>query len=262
MAEVSQFTQPDSSPAYFIDFLDFLDNRKEIQNLRRDIEQRLSLSAGQKVIDVGCGIGGATFPIADLVGPTGQVVGVDISAALIEVATRRASNKAGIEFRLGDVCALPFPDDFFDVARSERVFLYLPDRLAAIHEIRRVVKPGGRVVLVDTDFDSCAIYSATPDLTRKYTSIVASSMPNPNSARELPALARQAGLKAVTVETFAVTTPHEFLARIYGGALSSAVERGVVTQTEIVEWLTEQASLQASGNFFHAWLFVVVSGTA
>ena len=58
----------------------------------------------------------------------------------------------------------------------------------------RVTKPGGRVVLMDTDIDCTAIHSTNPALTRKMTSIMAASLPNPNSARELPALAKQAGL--------------------------------------------------------------------
>lgn len=116
--------------------------------------------------------------------------------------------------------------------------------------MRRVVKPGGRVCLVDTDIDSTAIYSTKPALTGKMTSIVVASIPNPNSARELPALARQAGLKDIQTETFALTTPYEFLVRAMAGSLSKAAEDGVVPRAEVDEWLGEQASLHGSGDFF------------
>jgi ubiquinone/menaquinone biosynthesis C-methylase UbiE len=76
------------------------------------------------------------------------------------------------EFRLGDACSVPYPDVFFDVARSERLFLYLPDRLAAIKELMHVVKPGGRVCLLDTDIDCTGAYSKNPVLMRKMTSLV------------------------------------------------------------------------------------------
>lgn len=262
MAEIGNFTQPDTSPTYFIDFLDFLDNHADVKNFRAETVKRMNLAGGHKVLDVGCGIGGATFPLADITGPSGLAAGVDISSALIGVATGRATNRSGLEFRVGDACAIPYPDGFFDVARTERVFLYLPDRLAAIREMKRVVKPGGRVCLIDTDVDCTAIYSANAALTRKMTSIVAASMPNPNSARELPALARQAGLKDIRTETFALTTPHEFFLRVVSGALSKAVADGLVPRSEVDQWLGEQASLHARGDFFQMWFFVLVTATA
>lgn len=261
MAEIGKFTQPDASPNYFIDFLEFLDKREAIQNMRTETAKRLSLAAGQRVLDVGCGIGGATFPLAEVTGANGLAAGVDSSSAMIEVASRRANGRAGIEFRLGEACAIPYPDKFFDAARCERVFLYLPDRLAAIHEMKRVVKPGARICLVDTDLDSTAVYSKKLALNRKMTSIVAATVPNPNSARDLPALAKQAGLKALQSETFAMPTPHEFFLRVMAGSLAKAAETGTVARAEVDEWLDEQASLAASGDFFQAWLFVLVTGT-
>ena len=261
MAEISNFTQPDTSPAYFIDFLDFLDNHPDVKNVRTVTASRMNLAPGHKVLDLGCGVGGATLLLAELTGPTGLAAGLDVSSALIDVATRRTVNRPGIEFGVGDACGIPYPDGFFDVARSERVFLYLPDRLAAIREMKRVVKPGGRVCLMDTDFDATAIYSAKLALTRKMTSIIAASMPNPNSARDLPALARQAGLKDVKTETFAVTTPHEFFVHAMAGSLFKAAEDGAVPRSEVDEWLGEQSSFHASGDFFQMWFLVFVQGT-
>lgn len=261
MAEFSKFTQPDTAPAYFIDFLDFVDNHADVRNFRTETAKRMNLAPGHKLLDIGCGIGGATFPLADVTGPTGLAAGVDVSSALIEVATRRASNRPGLEFRVGDACAIPYPDGFFNVARTERVFLYLPNRLAAIQEMKRVVKPRGRVCLIDTDFDCTAIYSTKPALARKMTSIVAASIPNPNSARELPALARQADLRDIKTETFAITTSYEIFVRGMASSLSKAADDGIVPRSEVDEWLGEQASLQASGHFFQAWFFVFVIGT-
>jgi ubiquinone/menaquinone biosynthesis C-methylase UbiE len=261
MPKISNFTQPDNSPTYFIEFLEFLDSYDDIKNFRAESAKRLHLAPGQKVLDLGCGIGGATFPIAGMVGPAGLVAGVDISSAMIEVAERRANGRPGMEFRVGAACAVPYPDQLFDVARSERLFLYLPDRLAAIHEMKRVVKPGGCVCLIDTEVESTAIYSKRPALTRKMTSLVSASMPNPNSARDLPALARQAGLSNVKTETFAITTPHEFFVRVMAGSVAKAAEDGIVPRAEVDEWLDEQAALHTQGDFFQMWFFVMVLGT-
>jgi ubiquinone/menaquinone biosynthesis C-methylase UbiE len=261
MAEMTNFTQPDTSPAFFIEFLEFLDNHQFVKTLRNKSNESLNITAGHKVLDLGCGIGGATIPIAEITGPTGLAAGVDLSSAMIEHATRRAANRSEIEFRLGDACSVPYPDAFFDVARSERLFLYLPDRFAAIKEMMRVVKPGGRVCLLDTDIDCTGVYSKNPVLMRKMTSLVAASMPNPNSARELPALARQAGLNDLKTELFATSTPHEFFLRAIGSSLIKAAEDGIVPRTEVEECLAEQAALQASGDFFQMWIFVHVTGT-
>jgi ubiquinone/menaquinone biosynthesis C-methylase UbiE len=106
-----------------------------------------------------------------------------------------------VEFRIGEAGEIPYPDQFFDSARSERVFLYLPDRFKAIHEMKRVIKPGGKIVLLNTELDSTAVYSRKLQLTRKMTSLAAATMPNPNSARDLPALAKQAGLNEIKVRT-------------------------------------------------------------
>ena len=176
------------------------------------------------------------------------------------MALQRGGNRPGLEFRVGDACAVPYPDGFFDVARSERLFLYLPNRLAAIQEMKRVVKAGGRVWLIDTDIDSTAVYSSKPELMRKMTSIVATSMPNPNSGRELPALAKQAGLRNIETEIFAISTPHDFFLRAMASSLLKAAEDGIVPRSEVEECLGEQASLHAKGDFFQAWLFVVLSG--
>jgi ubiquinone/menaquinone biosynthesis C-methylase UbiE len=260
MNEISHFTQPDSAPAYFIDFLDMLDRLPDIQAARATTIERMQLAPGHKVLDVGCGIGGATLRFADAVGPGGLAAGVDVSSTLIDVATRRVGERCGVQFRIGDARGVPYPAASFDFAYSERVFLYLPDRLAAIHEMARVVKPGGRVFLADVDFDCTAIYSRHPPLTRRMISAIAASIPNRNSARELPALVKQAGLHELSIDAYAVTTPYEFLIHGMSGALTKAVDDGGIGRAEVDEWLAEQGNLHATGDFFQTWLFVRCSG--
>jgi ubiquinone/menaquinone biosynthesis C-methylase UbiE len=89
MAVIRDFTQPDTAPDYFIDFLEFLDSSETTKNRRIEYGKRMNLSPGQKILDLGCGIGGAIFPIAEVTGPTGLVAGLDVSSALVEVARRR-----------------------------------------------------------------------------------------------------------------------------------------------------------------------------
>jgi SAM-dependent methyltransferase len=98
MSKIGNFTQPDSAPSYFIEFLEFLDNHADIKNFRTEAAKRLNLVPGNKVLDVGCGIGGATFPLAEITGPNGLATGMDVSSAMIEVASGpcREAGRAGI----------------------------------------------------------------------------------------------------------------------------------------------------------------------
>jgi len=116
------------------------------------------------------------------------------------------------------------------------------------------------VALLDVDVDATGIYSNKRELTRKMTSVVAATVPNPNSARDLPALARKAGLKDLRVELFGIQTPYEFFLKVMASSLKNAIEQGTASASEVEEFLEEQASLEAAGDFFQAWSYVLVSG--
>ena len=262
MSLVSNFTQPDTQSSYFEEFLQQLDALPRIRELRLSASRRIAPTQAGRVLDLGCGIGGATFLLAEQLGDAGHVVGVDISAQLIETAKRIANGRPRVEFQVADAASLPYPTNFFDAAYTERVFLYLPDREAALAELRRVVRPDGLICLVDVDFDCAAIYSRQRELTRRITSIVAAAIPNPNSARDLPALAKRAGLRDVEVDTVAICTPFEFAKHAMSGVLQQAVQRGTLTPTELESWWSEQQQLNEAGDFLHIWIFARVMGRA
>jgi len=121
--------------------------------------QRLNLKPGERVIDIGCGPGFLCESIAAAVGPTGRVVGVDISDDLIDFATKHKKSDI-IEYRSGDATALPLEPAQFDIAVSTQVIEYVADADAALQEIARVVRPGGHAFIVDTDFDSWVWHAA------------------------------------------------------------------------------------------------------
>lgn len=107
--------------------------------------------AGEAVLDLGCGAGFDAFIAAQLVGPTGRVVGVDLSAEMLAVAeaARAPSGIPHVEFREAAVEALPFPDANFDIALSNGVLNLIPDKPAALREVFRVLEPGGRLQACD-----------------------------------------------------------------------------------------------------------------
>jgi arsenite methyltransferase len=109
------------------------------------------LRPGERVVDIGSGAGMDSLIAAKMVGPDGQVIGVDMTPAMLEMARKSASEaRAGnVEFREGLAESLSAPDSWADVVISNGVLNLLPDKLAALQEMARVLKPGGRLQIGD-----------------------------------------------------------------------------------------------------------------
>src|SRR5690349_22361328 len=115
---------------------------------RRTVE-RLNLKPGLMVLDVGCGTGASALPAAEAVGETGKVIGVDLAEnqlkrARIKAAQRQLQN---VEFRVGDMTNLGFPDNHFDAVVSVFSVFFVPDMEGLVRELWRMVKPGGKLAI-------------------------------------------------------------------------------------------------------------------
>ncbi len=109
------------------------------------------LQPGERVVDIGSGAGLDSLIAAKMVGPDGQVIGVDMTPAMLEMA-RKSASEAGVgnvEFREGLAESLPAPSSWADVVISNGVLNLLPDKLAALQEMARVLKPTGRLQIGD-----------------------------------------------------------------------------------------------------------------
>jgi arsenite methyltransferase len=109
------------------------------------------LRPGERVVDIGSGAGIDSLIAAKMVGPSGQVIGVDMTPAMLERAWKSASEAGAgnVEFREGLAESLPVPDGWADVVISNGVLNLLPDKLAALREMARVLKPAGRLQIGD-----------------------------------------------------------------------------------------------------------------
>ena len=118
--------------------------------------RRLHVAPGDRVLDVGCGTG-ALLEALSLAAPRAKLAGVDLSEEMLEVARRRL----GADFVLKQACAetLPFGDAAFDVVVSSSVFHFIRHPASALGEMRRVLKPSGRVVITDwcDDYLACRV---------------------------------------------------------------------------------------------------------
>ncbi|MEI6357614.1 MAG: methyltransferase domain-containing protein [Verrucomicrobiota bacterium] len=128
------------------------DATRQLRLWERD---RLRLAPGDRLLDVGCGLGEAALALGEDLGEGGEVVGIDASEQMLRVARANATAaRCHTRFSVGDACSLDEPDDSFQAARSERTLQWLTNPSAAVAELVRVVRPGGRVSLIDTDWST------------------------------------------------------------------------------------------------------------
>ena len=110
-----------------------------------DLVDRLDVRSGERALDIACGTGAVSRVLAGRVGPEGQLVGVDLNPAMLAVA--QSLGLARAEFREADATQLPFGDAEFDVAVCQQGLQFVPEPGAAVGEMARVLRPGGRLGL-------------------------------------------------------------------------------------------------------------------
>ncbi|PTL77483.1 SAM-dependent methyltransferase [Vitiosangium sp. GDMCC 1.1324] len=109
------------------------------------------LQRGDRVLDAGCGPGGITELIAEMVGSSGHVTGMDVSEERLAQARQLNQHHAHVRFQSGDVRRTGLPDAAFDFTWCQFVLQYVPDRWDALAELARVTRPGGKVVISEFD---------------------------------------------------------------------------------------------------------------
>ena len=125
----------------------------DVRAQREETLRLLQLTPGEAVIDVGCGPGYLCESMADLVGAKGRVLGIDVSPDLVELARRRNQRTGSATSReMRWRCRLPIAS--FDVAVCTQVLEYVPDADRGLKELHRALKPGGRALIVDTEWDA------------------------------------------------------------------------------------------------------------
>jgi len=103
---------------------------------------------GERVVDIACGTGVVARQAAPRVGRTGDIIGVDINPAMLAVArSLPVQEGASIDWREGSALELPLPDEAFDLVLCQAGLQFVPDRLKALQEMHRILRPGGRVAL-------------------------------------------------------------------------------------------------------------------
>jgi len=216
--------------------------------------QALELTAGEQVLDIGLGPGLLAYDMAMAVGEKGRVCGVDVSSSMLAMAGKRCASQPWTEFRKADATQIPYPDGNFDAAVSTQVYEYVSDIPAALAELHRILRPGGRVVILDTDYGSLIIHTEDAARMSRVLSAWDKHFMHGHLPRMLTRELREAGFVVRRRAAIPMFNP-EFRDNTYGKGMlemmaSFAVGRNGISQSEADAWYAEFAMLDAEGKFF------------
>ena len=230
--------------------------------MRREGYSRLGVRNGWSVLDVGCGLGEVCADLAALVGQTGRVVGIDASEAMIAHARERWGGSP-IEFAVGDAEALHFEDATFDAARAERVVQHLRHPATAIAEMARVVRPGGRVFVLDPVHDATIVATQYPEVWATIRAYGPGSVRQPRAGLFLKEWMIAAGLDVTVVigARLIEDWPASRTLQRVDDSAALAVTAGALTASQLEDFLAEQERRFEEGVFAQSVFFVQALGT-
>lgn len=214
--------------------LDAAETMPAAARLRARSYQLLRLSPGATVVDVGCGTGRA---VAELAEHGAYAVGVDLDPIMLAAARSRFPD---IDVRVADATELPVGDGQVHGYRADKVYHVLADPHAALAEARRILAPGGRIVLLGQDWDTIVIDSDQPDVTRRIVHARADTIPHPRIARAHRNLLLDAGFLDVDVEIHTAIFTDATMLPILVGHATAARQSGAISGDEADNWVSEQ----------------------
>ncbi len=238
---------------------------RDIRRRRALAQKALACEPGDEVLDVGCGPGFYVVDILEIVGENGAVSGVDASAAMLAIAGRKVGDRSNVRLLEGEATKLPVGDASVDRAISVQVFEYLSDVDAALAELMRVVRPGGRVVIWDIDWSTLSWHCSDAERMRRMVRAWDRHLADPVLPRTLLASLRRAGFTDVRRDA------HPFIAETmdpeaFGGYMPALIRRYLggledVDQAEADAWLADLEALDAGGAYSFAVLQFCFSAT-
>lgn len=245
----------------------YLDRIPSAATYKQQTFAMLDPRQGEHLLEVGCGTGADAFELARRIAPGGRVVGVDRSREMVAEARRRNRDQAlPLEFCQGDVLALDFPDGSFDAVRCDRTLQHVEDPATAVAEMARVVRPGGRVVASEPDWDTLVLDAPELDheLSRRVAHHNCDLLRQGRCGRQLARLFTVAGLVvsdilpiSVVLRDFELVDPMCRLSE----AAETLVAAGELDTARGQAWLESQRHASSEGLFFAAMTGFCIRGT-
>ncbi len=229
----------------------------QIVDQRRRFRAAVAARPREVGLDVGCGAGHLACELAREVAPGGRIVAIDNSPQSVDATKARVTKEEltdSVNVRVGDATALEFPNDTFDFVGAVQVYCFVPNVARAIEEAARVLRKGGRLLVLESDWDMCIWKSRDPVFTRRMISARAENQfAHAYLPRDLHKLFRAAGLTVADVDTFSIVEtrydPNSYGASVIGTTRDSALKYGVPA-SDVTAWEQDLRSRTAEGEWF------------
>jgi arsenite methyltransferase len=229
----------------------------QIVDQRRRLRAIVAARPGESGLDVGCGVAYLACELAREVAPGGRIAAIDRSSEAVEASRLRVGQEGldgVVTVQSGDAAELPFPEQSFDFVVSAQVYCYVPDVARAIGEAARVLRKGGRLVVLDSDWDMCIWASADPALTRRIIAARGSGQfAHAYLPRELHGLIRSAGLTLTDAQSFSIIEtrydPESFSVGIISSTREAAAKQGIPPE-DFARWERELRARTSEGEWF------------
>lgn len=215
--------------------------------------ERLQLQPGEAVLDIGSGPGFLAEHMAEQVGPTGRVCGVDYSPVLVDRAGARNAFE-WLSYKEGDAAALPVEDASFDVVVSVQVAEFVEETSAFCTEAFRALKPGGRGLIIATDWDAISWFSDDPERMRRVLKAFEPHCPHTSLPKTLVPYLRAAGFQLIDIGTYPIINfrddPADYSRQMALNIGGFAKQTGAVPATVVDAWLAELSELATAGRYY------------
>ena len=248
----------------YISALESFDRIEQLQELKALGHERTGINAGAHVLDVGCGFGLETPRLARLVTPGGLVAGCDLSPDFLAEARRRA-NAANLDiaFEQARVEALGYPSQSFGIVWSERLLIYVPDLAQAASEMRRVLRPGGRIACIEPDISTSTLNLENRSMVRRVmgheadTNVAHGWLPG-----QLGGILKNVGFSDIRLATRVVVFSPELAAGYFTECGRSAAADHVISDSELRDWNSGIETLLREDRLFASVGYVLFTAAA
>lgn len=214
----------------------------------------LAPAPGERLLDLGCGQGLMTEEIARAVGPTGEVIGVDPSEDMLAGAQARCADHANVTIIKGGADAIPVDDGSLDGVVSLQVMEYVKALSAAVAEIHRKLRPGGRVVIGDMQWGTLSLASDNLDRMTRMQAAWERHVTELDTPGVLPHLLTSHGFHLTEMRPIPFTAhqlrPDSLPFMLMHLMRGYAIENDLMPEAEALAWFDEQEARAREGRFF------------
>lgn len=230
---------------------------------RQKIRDTLALAPGEHVLSVGTGPGFESQGFAEDVGAEGRVHGIDTAPAMLAAARKRCDTLPAATFEQGDAADLPVSDEAFDAAAAVQVYEYVREVDAALAELYRALRPGGRAVVFDSDWSTLTYHASNDARSERIIEAFDAHCPHPRLARTLKPRLERANFEVTVTEPF-VHVETELTEASLGEAMipplkGVVTEKGGIDEAEFADWVDDIYERAEAGEYFfnlNQYLFV------